>query len=145
MWNMKDETHRLKLWLIGALVFAISGWASCREMKYIIRGRTAEAEIINIKIVTVSSGRRYSRRTEEKLAVRYRWTDEDDGVREDAVKRSLDWQQPADGILRIEYLPGVKVSRLQGERNYILLAIFTVIGGTLIFFTVRTWVEAYRK
>ena len=134
------ETRRFKYLFVTALVFAGSAFASCREIKYVIWGRTAAAEITRVRKASV-----YSRFGSKQVrAVRYRWTDEDDGQREDVVNRSLDWRQPADGILRIQYLPSVRESRLQGERNYIAPTIFVAITGLMLFFVVKTWRAAYR-
>ncbi|MCG8405688.1 MAG: hypothetical protein MI923_10865 [Phycisphaerales bacterium] len=139
----ETESRRFKYWVFAFLIFATCGWLSYQEMKYLIWGRTAEAQITTIRTVTIPRHRFHP--SKDMFAVRYRWTDADDVVREDVMNRNLNWKQPADNIIRIEYLPGSKASRMEGERDYIALLIFITIGGLLTFVTIKTWRRAYRK
>ncbi len=76
--------------------------------------------------------------------MRYRWSDPDDGEREDVQNLGLGWRRQANDVIRIEYLPGVKASRMAGERNRVALTIFFVMSGVMIFVVVRTWREGSR-
>ncbi len=137
---MEGETRRFKLIVLVGLMFLVSAWASCQEMKYAIWGRTAEAQVYSAEKVSVSSGRR----VKNTVAVRYRWSDADDGEREDVQNLDLSWQRPADDVIRIEYLPGVKASRMAGERNWVAITIFLVVSGVMVFVVVKTWREGSR-
>lgn len=81
---------------------------------------------------------------EKVLEARYRWSDADDGEREDVQNLALGWQRPADDVIRIEYLPGVKASRMAGERNWGAFAFLLMTSAALVFVVVKTWREGSR-
>jgi hypothetical protein len=134
---MEDETRRFKIMVFVGLLFVLSAYSSCQEIKYSIWGKTAEA--------TISSTQRMRmRRTRTVLVVRYEFTEESGAQRTDSMAQPLDWQPPADGKLSIDYLAGAKgESRLHGEWNFIAVSFFLVMLGTMVFFVVKTFRSAY--
>lgn len=134
---MEDDTRRFKIMLFVGMLFLVSTYCSCQEMKYAIWGKTAEATISRTQ-------RMQMRRTGTVLVVYYEFTEQGGAQRTDSMTRSLDWQPPADGKLVIDYLAGAEgKSRPHGEWNYIAVAFFLVMLGALTIFVVKTFRSAY--
>lgn len=141
--DMKSETARVRLWLFLALLYALSMCFSCQELKYAVWGITTDARIVSLqKTKTVGSRTRPSR---DVLAVRYSWAEEGGVKRDDFMNREMAWQRPENGLVRIDYLPGVKGSRPAGERNVGALAIFIVLTAAMVLVSARLVWEGYRK
>ena len=131
---------RTVIFLIGT--FLVSGWVSCTELNYLIWGKEAAATIKSVNVTKTLGTRRRAPR--DVLAVKYEWTDAGYGERRDVMNRELDWTVPSDGIIQIAYLPGVKGSRLAGERNLLGPIVFIVMAAVMIFVIVQTWREGSR-
>jgi hypothetical protein len=126
----EDETTRqIKMIFLVGLLFLLSAWMSCLEVKYVIWGMKADAKVISVKKV-MNPSRHGSMKV---MAVKYAWTEEGGTARTDVVNVEID-QAPALGdVLAIDYLPGVQGSRLQGRWNYIALTFFLVMLGIGLF------------
>ncbi len=137
---MEDDTRRFKIMLFVGMLFLVSAYCSCQEMKYAIWGKTAEATITSTRPMVVSEGRR----TRRVLMVQYQFTEANGTERRDSTTRALDWQPPADGKLIIDYLAGVEGrSRPHGKWNYIAVAFFLIMLSAMVFFVVKTFRSAY--
>ncbi|HRX84801.1 MAG TPA: DUF3592 domain-containing protein [Phycisphaerae bacterium] len=135
-----DETRRFKLWVLVGVLFLLSGYASCVETKYLIWGKTTNAEVIDARKTVSNSGRRIV----DVLEVRYTFKEEDGTVRKESFTQSLNKPAPSGGALPIEYIPGAPgKSRMQGKRNYLFVVIFAIMSGALIVLTVKIMRQAY--
>ncbi|MCB9852329.1 MAG: hypothetical protein H6819_04475 [Phycisphaerales bacterium] len=126
------------------ILFVVSGFLSYQEFKYAMWGRTANAEIIKVKETAFSAeGGRGA-----MMEVHYRWTDKNDGERTDELLRNP-WMKDAVGkTIKIDYLPGVKQSRIAGAPLYSKIAVGFFIGSgsvALLLFAYVWWRGARTK
>lgn len=126
--------------LFSGILFLMSAYASCIELKYLIWGEHTEATIVRAQKLTTSSGRR----SVKVMGVTYEFAEKDGTSRKDKMNMSLDWTPPADERLQIEYLPKTPgESRIPGERKYIFVIIFFGSLCVMGFFLVRVLRQAY--
>ena len=125
------------------ILLVVSGFLSYQEFKYALWGRTADAEIIKVKETPFGSGPR----RRPLMAVHYRWKDKNDGDREDELLRDSKFGDAVGHTIRIDYLPGVKQSRIAGAPLYSKIAtcFFVGSGTAAIFLFVYLWCRGSRR
>ena len=130
------EMKRMKVWLYVGLVFLISAIFSWQELKYTLRGKSAEATV-----TTTNDFTEHGRHDTKLLSIHYRF--DDAGVmREEYDHVPLDWPTPEVGSkVQIQYFPGVEdSSRILGHSNKFWVYIFLgscAVGGFLFFQLMR--------
>jgi hypothetical protein len=139
--DIEHETWKLKAFLVVVVLFFISMYFSCEELKYATNAKTAEATIDD---VVTEPARRGSVRV-----MRYHYTN-DSGEKWNASYRvSNDYVPPADRKLPVEYIGSG--SRPAGVRNYGSLVFFfscliaLAVGGTMFVLHVRRETSATRS
>lgn len=136
---MSEETQ-LKALMVTIVTLLISLGFSCSELKYVLRGEVAQAQLMSMKEVQ-STGRRG--RSRPKLEVKYSFEDTKDGSNRTEIARVPLSFEPAVGeteggrpYIEVEYRPGEPAkSRLAGNNNMVWVYIFfgtliTSVGGT---------------
>ncbi|MBK8269516.1 MAG: hypothetical protein IPK83_14900 [Planctomycetes bacterium] len=124
-----ESTRQIKMIFLVGLLFLMSAWMSCTEVKYGIGGKQAEAKVVSVKKV-MNPSRHGSMKV---MAVKYAWSEKGGTARTDVVNVEID-QAPALGdILAIDFLPGVHGSRMQVRWNYIAVTFFLVMLGIGLF------------
>ncbi|HPF39317.1 MAG TPA: hypothetical protein P5081_01135 [Phycisphaerae bacterium] len=137
-----EESGRLGLWAFLVILFLLSGWLSCRELKYAAWGRSANADVVRVN--KYIDRRKYEFDEIPMADVRYQWTDADDGQRKDGVLLRAE-DAPAEGdIIAIEYLPGVKDSRMTGDRNAWAIAFFAISFLAALLWFAKAWRDGSR-
>jgi len=139
----RDEFNPFVPLAVVLILFIISGILSYNEFKYAVWGRTADAEIFRMKETAFSAGERKGPMVE----VRYRWTDKDDGDREDSMLRDpAEWPYQVGDRFKIDYMPGVMKSRVAGTPMYATIAIgfFVVLGGAALVLFALLWRQGAR-
>ena len=133
------EPRGINIWarlaVLGAMVFFASGLVSIGELGYAIWGRTTTA--------TVRAPRNG---LADNTSVRYSFQDVDGTRRIDRDRVATGWQAPADGNVRIEFVPGREgKSRVAGNRNDTMIGIF--IGSLMfsLFMFLGAWHQSYRE
>ena len=137
-----EESGRLGIWALLLILFLVSGWLSCRELKYAAWGRSATADVVRVR--KYKERRRYDPDEIAMADVRYQWTDTDDGQRRDGVLLLAE-DAPAEGdVIAIDYLPGVKDSRLSGDRNDWAIAFFAIAFLAALLWFAKAWRDGSR-
>ena len=140
--DVEQETKNFKFALIAVLVFAISAFYSCEEVKYSTGGKLADGTVDN---VSESIGRR----GRPVRQVHYHYRDEEGDLRKAVTPVARDWQPPADGKVAVQYLEDS--SRLVGQRNMGALVMFfaslvaLAVGGFLFWRHVRAATAGPRR
>jgi hypothetical protein len=131
-----DRRHRLtrfKWLLVGLGVFLLSAVLSWGELEYTLLGKTAEADVTEVRDVVESQ-----RRSDQLLIhVEYSFPD-GDGLRHESDRVPVSWPRPSSGgRIRVQYLPGrPHGSRLEGHRNLAPLALLVVSLGAVTGFVI---------
>ncbi len=137
-----DEEHeiaKLKWLFFAGVAFLITGYLSYKEMKYAIRGKSAEATITRT-FETTSVGRRGKPR--KYLVVEYSFIDDDGKHQNDSDDVALDWPVPEQSVT-VEYLPGVeRSSRIEGHSNMFAVWMFLGSCALLLFAGVKLYLMA---
>lgn len=134
----EDEFNPFIPMAVVLILFVISGFLSIQEFKCAVWGRTADAEIVKVKETPFAAGAGKG----PLMEVHYQWTDKDDGVREDSFLHEASPQFEAGKTLKIDYLPGVKSSRIAGAPLYSKIAVFFFVGSgsvSLLLFAYLWW------
>jgi hypothetical protein len=133
------EPGGLNIWarlaVLGAMVFFASGFVSIGEVGYAIWGRTTTANV-----------RAPRNGLADDTSVRYSFQDVDGTRRTERDRVTGGWRPPADGNVRIEFVPGREgKSRVAGNRNDTMIGIF--IGSMLfsLFMFLAAWHRSYRE
>lgn len=138
--DLEEETSKFKGLLIVGVLFVVSGFWSCQEFKYLVRGTPADATVRQVSKQRIP----FDKRHREEWLIEFSYSDKAGQrlvERETLPEAEL---PPADGqTLAIEYLPGADDSaRFAGRRNYVAMAFFLGTLGVLAFFIIRLWREA---
>lgn len=141
--EISDDSARLAVWIVLFLIFIVSAWFSWREVKYAVWGRTAQAEVFRIR--KYQDNRDRHPRDTPIADVRYRWTDRNDGDRNDAMLVPLDSAPIVGEMIAIDYLPGEKTSRLTGDRNLWAIGFVLLTSAALSVWFVKTWRDGTRR
>lgn len=103
-------------------------------------GETTDAKIMKVTKGTESRGRFQPRR--EVWGVRFAYDDLDGTKRENVVNMPIDWKEPAEGTLKIDFVPGKeRTSRLHGKKNLIPVYMF----GGAILFALFVFIKLFRQ
>jgi hypothetical protein len=131
----ENELARAKWFLLGLLVFLVSGCISYGEVAYFLNGRDADADVTK---VYESRGRRGS----TSLTVEYAFV-EPDGTRRKGMESVLtDWPVPANGKVGVRYTAGEDgSSRFSGRVRWLGLGLFAVSAGVVVLCAVRLLIE----
>lgn len=124
-------------------LFVVSGVISYSEIRYALWGRTTDATIVRMKETAFSAGEGEGPLNE----VVYNWNDKDDGHREDAFLQPTDWGYKKGDTFEIDYLPGVKKSRIAGTPLYakISLGFFFGLGALALILFAMLWRKGTRE
>lgn len=130
-------------WLGGVLLlFGVSLYFSMKELRYLTRGETVHAQLVDVDQVE-EAGRRG--RTQTRLEFSYAWDDEGDR-RQESDRTDTDFNpdtlagENGNDAIRIEYLPGRSgESRLAGNRHLywvwaLLTSLLAAVGTSVKFF-----------
>jgi hypothetical protein len=137
---MRRQIALARLAGAGMVLFVISGVITIGEIGYFLWGQTTTAEFKKVQPV-------YDNRGPARMqSVKYAFIDDDGHRRVERNRVPLDWKPPANGRLRIEYVPGTEgKSRLAGSRNDAMVYVFF---GTLAFSLITfcaAWHQAYKN
>lgn len=139
-----SETRSFRFLFVAVIAFFYSGYLSCVEFKYMLWGQSTDA-----KFIRVTKGIDLDRKNDPDrkiLGVRFQFNEEDGTPRENVINREIDWQEPADGTIKIDYLPGKeRASRVHGERKTFPMVVFFTAMGLLTFSFVRLYRKAYES
>ncbi len=125
-----EELKQYKWLLIVFLLFVVSAFSSCKELKYKTSGETVDARISDI-YKTTSSRRRFMKST--KLKVNYVFYDEEGYPHSESDTVATDWPFKGKNV-KVEYLVGEKgSSRLVGNSETMMVWIFFTTFGILAF------------
>jgi len=132
MYDEEDEMRRFKTLLIAIGVIVFSLYLSWQEMKYLIFAEIATAQISEARIVE-NQGRR---RRYKVLLVKFQFNEADGTGRSEKEEISPDSVLPDDGVVDVEYFPGVEDSaRLAGTGSswpfIIVIGAFAFMGYSL--------------
>lgn len=137
----ENELQKAKFVLFFAIVFLISGYLAFTEARYMVFGTTVDASVLRVSR-TESAGRR-GRQTPQ-LGVEYQFTDKSGALVIEKDEVGVETKIPDGGIIRVEYLAGVKnMSRIVGTSNAAWpIGGFVVSCLGLVFFVVKLAREA---
>jgi hypothetical protein len=132
------ETLQLRLMLIVGVLFIVSAFTSCQEIRYTTFGRTTAASIVKTQTVT--------NRRSRNLLLTYSFADLDGTKRTEEDDVSLDFQPIQDdegrNIVSIQFIPGSPgASRIPGGGRWIIIGIFVIMLTALSIIAVRFWID----
>ncbi len=139
---MADRAERTSLtWIWVPVVTLLIGAAlSIGELDYLIRGRTATGS--NVQVSTQFLGPVAGRKRVAKV-VGYEFRDRTGRSRSGRDELSVYWKPPADGVVRIQYLPGPDgKSRVAGHVQPFGPGLFFISLLALLATGVVLWLEA---
>lgn len=137
--DVEHEASRFKWLLIFGLSLLVSGYFTVRELTYSMKSETVDGRVEHTE-----SYRTTGRRSREQTRVYYAFTDKqgvshranDDGL-------SAGWEPPANGIVKVQYVPGEEnMSRLAENTNWVAVMIFIGSLGAVGWFVFKLWREA---
>lgn len=115
----RDDLGAVKRIGFAGLAFLLSAYASWKEVKFMMWGATATAEVVSVQEETGG------RRRRSYLAVEYRFTEADGTSRSEKDDVPTSYEVTAPGTVNVQYLPGVAdSSRLEGTANNTALFVF---------------------
>lgn len=139
--EITEESGRASLWLVTVFLLLLCALISCREAKYVIWGRTIDAEVVRVRKFPAQA-----RDNEIQMAdVHYLWFDVDDGERRDAIRKRAEDAPAVGDRIDIDYLPGVKDSREAGDRNFLAIGGLVVISTSTVGWFVILWRRTMKK
>ena len=122
-----SEANRIRLMVVIAGLLLVSFISSCSELGYALKGKSAEAQLIDVQQVQVKTGRR----SHPRLQVSYYFQEPDGTRRTESDHVSLNFvpeiSESADGtkLVAIQYRPGwPNKSRLKGHDEMVWVYIF---------------------
>lgn len=132
------ETLQLRLMLIVGVLFIVSAFTSCQEIRYTAFGRTADAAIVKTQTVR--------NRRSSNLLLTYSFADLDGVKRTEEDDVALDFQPGEDdegnSIVSIQFIPGSPgASRIPGGGRWIIIGIFVIMLTALTVIAVRFWID----
>lgn len=133
----EEELKKLKWLVVALVVFLISTYYSWQELKFVVWGQTAQANVTNT--FETSSG---GRRSAPLLAVEYTFTDSATGARSERDDVPVDWPL-SENTVTVQYLPGVvDSSRLHGHSRQSAVLIFVACAAWLGYQGFKLYREA---
>jgi hypothetical protein len=143
------EQFQYSAMFMVVILFIASAVTSCQEIRYTVFSKTAVATIIDSKPI-MQVGRRVRREpTMQMLTYTFADTDgtprtEKDDVLIDYVPTLQD--QTGRNAVAIEFIPGSpEASRIPAEGRWVLIALFLVMSGAMVFVGVRFWNSYYES
>lgn len=128
------EMKRLKWVLFTGLVFLVSAYFSWTELKFFMRGKTAEATVTG-----TSEYRKYT-------SVDYRFSDDSGTLRTENDRVPASWPVPEIGTtLKVQYLDAQDSSRVAGHSNMVSVYVFLACCAVLGFLIFRLFREASKR
>ncbi len=127
--------------LTWVVMLLLTSWTAWHEFKYVIFGVTCDAEVYRVK----TDPDPHDPDITQWAHVHVRWFDEVDGERTDALRM---WAKEAPSVgdsIAIDYLRGVKESRVAGDRNYIAITAFSLAAGCGVSWFVIMWRRGMRR
>ena len=132
------EIARFKWLLVSGIVFLISGYFSYNELRFFVRGKTAEARVTRTR-ETQSGGRHSS----PVLSVEYQFTEADGTSRSERDQVAIGSAVTANDLITVQYLPGVEdSSRVLGNSRMGAVYLFLACLAWLSFSGYQLWREA---
>jgi len=136
--DLEQETRQFKILLFFGLLFFVSTFFAYKELKYWLRGKTIQADLIDVRETTSAD-----RRHRPMLVVEYGFTAPGATThRRETDRVSTDWEPPGNKTVIVQYLPGTDDSRLAGHANVVAVVIFFASFAVTAFFVGRLWLEA---
>lgn len=117
-----EELRNLKRMATAGILFLMSAYFSWTELKYVVSGKVTEADLVNVARQT-RRGKYGS--TKEYLSFEYQFNDAGN-TRRESDEVSTDTQQPSNGKVSVQYLPGTTSSRLEGHRQTFYVVLFFI-------------------
>ncbi len=111
-------------------LFLVSAFFAWWELRYFVQGRTAEANVVEVREVTKG---RYGRSRYYRVSYVFKDSSTDETRTErDDVPRS--WDRPA-GAIAVQYIPNLRgMSRLAGHRSNVSVIFFSVcLAATVVY------------
>lgn len=112
-----DAEERRAQAMLGLALFLgfavlVSAWYAWEELRYMLRGAAAEAQVIRTYQVEGRRGRwRY---------VEFRYRDKAGNEQDENCAIPDEWQEPPSGKLQVQYIPAeTRSARLAGTHNYL--------------------------
>lgn len=131
--DMNHELAKFQLLLLGLVLFIVSTFMSCNEMRYAMWGTSVDTMTFSKQ--EVSTGRR---RLSRKLLVKYTF-DDAGKVRKEEDEVPLDLPFPAANMIAVEYIPGSESSRVLGHHQKWWLLVFAGSLGLMGFGAYKFW------
>jgi hypothetical protein len=132
------DMDKTKWVLIAGGLFFVSCFMVWSELMYFLKGREAQATLT--EAYEVDQRGRFGRSRGTRIELEYRFTEPDGTQRTGSTSVSNDWTPPGNGIVTVQYTPGVKGrSRLQGQVNgFWLFVFFGSLTAVVVFFVMMS-------
>jgi hypothetical protein len=139
------ETWKLRAAMAAFGLFVFSGFYSVNELRHLLWGRKAQAEVVEAKLGRDPG----SRRGREVLLATLSYTDADGQARTTTDILHADSEISQGDRVVVQYIPGDEyATRVEGNRNLLPLAIFggsLLAAGAFVAMLIREANEPYRK
>ena len=133
-----SESAKMKLLVIGLLVFLVTGCISYSELAYLLGGHKATARVSRVR--EVEEVRRIGTRTMH--AVEYEFTDSRGNHRRGSDRVDVDWPVTEGAMTDVQYRSGTDGdSRLAGHVNWVGSSVFFAAAIYLTIAGYRFWRE----
>ncbi|HVT79743.1 MAG TPA: hypothetical protein VHM90_03725 [Phycisphaerae bacterium] len=127
------ERQKIKIVFGIVCLLFVSLFMSCQEMRYMISGKTADANATTrVQMDQRRDGSKFQKRV-------LGYTYDDNGTqRQHYMDVPMDWDGIQNGAVKVQYIPGRDQSRLLGQTNLFwvcvfgLSVVFAGIGGYMI-------------
>ena len=132
LWKDKEQisqerTFSLILAIVG--IFFLSLFMSCQELRYMVSGKTVDAGAALRDDTKEVNGSHVPIK-----ALTYHYVD-GQTPRESTIEVPLDYQVA--GTVKVQYIPGRDISRLQGQSNKVWVCIFF---GSIVLAIIGGWI-----
>ncbi|MEX2216423.1 MAG: hypothetical protein WD768_20090 [Phycisphaeraceae bacterium] len=140
-----EETRNFKIMAGIVLVFFMSMYASCQELKYMAWGKTVQADVVAFEVVSVSTGRYGAKEMRQRLQCTY-----DDGGKTVKFTDTLpmDWdlsEAEETKKVRVQFFAGdARSARLAGRPNLVAVIAFFAMLLVVIGYTIKFIRDAKR-
>ena len=135
------EGMKLRLWLLGIILFLVAGYFSYSEFMYLANGRHSTATVVSAveKKVLQSRGR-----STYRWEVTYTFPLRDGSERKDTVAMSMDHAQTLvpGATFDVQYMPReTNESRVKGDNNAWMTIPFILVTLWMLYSTIKIWRE----
>ena len=135
------EGMKLRLWLLGIILFLVSGYFSYSEFMYLANGRHSTATVVSAAEKREFSSRGRSR---YKWEVTYTFPLRDGSERKDTVAMSMDHSDTLvpGATFDVQYMPReANESRVKGDNNAWMTIPFILVSAWMFYSTIKIWRE----